>query len=248
MQAAQRLDIRVQAVGARLQRMETAVARLQNHNVNAPDDAIIPIPGAVAPFALPADAVPPVHCPPNLEALSRLSTLQASVGQGVAPLEDVSSAQPSCPLPLQCTILLAHFALLALPPPAIVGHGAGAAAAVAAANRAALVAGIERIGRHLGVPMADSWKQTMQRDTQRALNASATVAAHSLLPLSGPYPPFGLPLLFPTTAGAFRAMLLADARTLCAFYALPYPPAGDAHVDELGLRRAALAKHVGFRE
>ena len=111
------------------------------------------------------------------------------------------------------------------------------------------MAGIERIGRHLGVPMADSWKQIMLRDARRALNASATVAAHSLLPLSGPYPPFGLPSLFPTTAGAFRAMLLADARTLCAFYALPsYPPAGGVHGDELGLRRAALAKHVGFRE
>ena len=97
MQAALRLDI--QAVGARLERMETAMARLQNHNVNAPDDAIAPIPGAVAPFSMPADAVPPVHCPPNLEALSRLSAPQASVGLGLAPLEDVSSCATFLPSP-----------------------------------------------------------------------------------------------------------------------------------------------------
>lgn len=86
----------------------------------------------------------------------------------------------------------------------------------------------------------------MQRSVRRAFNASATVAAHALNALSGPVPPFGLPVQFPATAGAFRRMPLAEARALSSFYALPPHAAGAA--DELTLRRADIALHVGFRE
>lgn len=87
----------------------------------------------------------------------------------------------------------------------------------------------------------------MQRDARRAFNATATVAAHALKALGGPVPPFGLPAQFPATAGAFRGMSLAEARSLSNFYALP-PRAAGGGADELALRRADVALHIGFRE
>lgn len=87
----------------------------------------------------------------------------------------------------------------------------------------------------------------MERDTQRAYNATATLAAHALKALGGAAPPYGPPAQFPATAGAFRGMALADARVLGTFYTLP-PRPGLAADAELVLRRADIAAHVGFRE
>jgi hypothetical protein len=107
--------------------------------------------------------------------------------------------------------------------------------------------GLNRIGRHIGLRMDDSWEADVQRDARRAMNASATVAAHVLKPLRAPHPPFGLPPEFPATAGEFRAMTLPETRALYAFYSLPQLP-HLAQAEELVQRRAALAAHVGFRE
>jgi hypothetical protein len=95
--------------------------------------------------------------------------------------------------------------------------------------------------------MDDSWERDMQQGVRRAFNASATVAAHALKALGGPVPPFLLPVHFPATAGAFRSMTLAEARALSSFYALPQRAAAGG-ADELALRRADIAVHVGFRE
>lgn len=114
------------------------------------------------------------------------------------------------------------------------------------ANRAALVAGLGLLERHLGLRMDGSWERGLERDTRRAYNASATVAAHALIALGGA-PPFGPPVQFPATAGEFRGMALAQARVLGTFYALPLHPGLAADV-ELALRRADIASHIGFRE
>jgi hypothetical protein len=167
----------------------------------------------------------------------------------VARTSKLAHGAPS-PLPpplLQCSALLVFYGFAPLQAPAVVvGHGVAAQANLAA-NRAALVAGLSLLGHHLGLRMDDSWERSMERDTRRAFNASATVAAHALYSLGGPAPPFGPPLQFPATADAFRGMALADARVLGNFYALP-PHPGLAADAELALRRADIAAHMGFRE
>lgn len=161
-----------------------------------------------------------------------------------------SSAPPALP---QCSAMLVHYGFASLPAPAAAtgGHSAAAAAAQAnaAADRAALSAGLVTLGRHLGLCMDDSWERGTQRDAQRTLNASATATAHALRPLGGPAPPFGPPAQFPATAGAFRGMSLAEARALGTFYGLPppTPAAGGGAAEELALRRANIAVHIGFR-
>lgn len=75
-QAALRADIRV--LGVRVEGLETSVARLRNQNVHAPADALVPIPGALAPFAMPAAAQPVVHFPANLAEFGALTTAQVS--------------------------------------------------------------------------------------------------------------------------------------------------------------------------
>jgi hypothetical protein len=77
----------IHAVGAR-------VDRLQNRNVSAAADVITPIPGALAPFALPAAAVPPVHFPADLAGFGALTTAQARFrgGKGHLPARDAGGA------------------------------------------------------------------------------------------------------------------------------------------------------------
>lgn len=141
-------------------------------------------------------------------------------------------------------MLSAHYALEALPPQAVItGHGAAAQDAIAA-NKAALSAGLNSLGHHLGLSMDDSWEKGLERDVRRAFNNAAVFAVHALKPLRSPFPPFGSPLPFPLSAGAFRAMRLEDARYLSSFYALPLREGAD----ELMNRRSDIASHIGFCE
>lgn len=238
-----RLKGHIDALGFRVGSLESAVSSLKNRNANGPAGGILPIRGPVAPFLLPAEVVPAVYFPPTLAALGGLNSDQ--VNEETKSTGSVVNSSPQPLRGLQCGELLLLYHLQVLPQQVVAaGHTAAALAAAAATNKAALMAGIDRLGRHLNIRMDDSWERDMQRDARRALNSSATVAAHALKALQGPHPPFGLPPHFPDTAGAFRAMTLPEAKALSSFYALPHR----AGHDELALRSSDIAAHVGFRE
>jgi hypothetical protein len=116
MQAALQADIQV--LGGRVGELVTSVARLQNRNVHAPADVLAPIPGALAPFAMPAAAQPVVHFPANLADFGALTAAQVRKVLARHVRQPQPGARPPPPLPCRsalrcsCTTDLVRFRCL----------------------------------------------------------------------------------------------------------------------------------------
>lgn len=143
---------------------------------------------------------------------------------------------------VQLDALLAFYDLAALPPLAA-AHGAGAGAH----EETVLHAGVNRLGTFLGISMAGSRERIAQLQAVRAINTSAHIQEHELVPPRGAFPPFFLPNeagidYFPEKVAGFHHLNLIQLQSLAKFYGLPQRGAG-----ALDVRLSDLARHIGFR-
>lgn len=108
----QTMGARIDDLGDRVGGVETALARLQNRNVDSPTDTIVPIRGALAPFALPADAIPVVYFPTTLRDLGALSYHQARKEVACSTICSLQMLPPSPPYLSSSSFCFLHTMLL----------------------------------------------------------------------------------------------------------------------------------------